>query len=236
MYVYVYICMYSISNKKVLSIIEFLTWAFIYDLGVWALYVSGMYLHVYDSICMYMSVFACICMYMYVYASICLGPLTWVYSFFLGHWLGRIVCIYCRYMHVYACMCMYRYVYVCICKYMNVYWCIGIYIAIQVWKDLVLQCPLAAFMTRYDRNLEAGLWWAWFRSLTRRRQYERNCEPRMALWGILGKLPKAISLSHPWEIAPSSSWAPQAQETPCFTSTPGPWFGQWTTRRLRNEQ
>jgi hypothetical protein len=34
MYVYVCICMYSISNEKVLSIIEFLTWAFIYDLGV----------------------------------------------------------------------------------------------------------------------------------------------------------------------------------------------------------
>ena len=57
------ICMYSISNKKVLSIIEFLTWAFIYDLGVWVLYVSGMYLHVCDSICMHMYVFWFICWY-----------------------------------------------------------------------------------------------------------------------------------------------------------------------------
>jgi hypothetical protein len=115
MYVYVCICMYSISNKKVLSIIEFLTWAFIYDLGVWVLYVSGMYLHVCDSICMYMYVFWFICWY-------------------------------------------------------------EIHDAWQQGCMLSVRAPQATVR------------------------------------------------------------APQAQEAPCSTSTPGPWFGQWTTRRMLTEK
>ncbi len=112
--------------------------------------------------------------------------------------------------------------------------CIGVHIVIHDWKDIVFQCLLETnlYISRVP-NLSCMV----CHSLT---SWENPAGDDCTIpWNMHGRTAACYPCTAARLraiLACAIVRAPHAREAPCSTSTPGPWFCHWTTRRMSTEK